>query len=362
MDIQTKDGILLRGIPDGTPEEAIKARIATIRAERPATVNQNMAAQIDKARENVTPPESVMDPRQPAYATAQRGADALDAIGGVAGGVVGAVLKPGAKAMRWGAERLMQSALKPSPLEGRKNIDRALGTLLDEGVNVTRGGVEKLRTIGTGLNDEVQGVLNSSTTRIPKGAPATRVQDGIARLEDTNPLPSAERSAMEGVQNEYLSNPLIPNAIPLAKAQQYKQSLYQGLKDDYGTLSTGDKAGRKALARGLREEIEARAPAVVPLNARASDVWNALNMAEGRALVAGNKDPMGLGPIAAHPIGMGSFLLNRSEWLKSMGARGLNNSQRIPGAALGAALGAGMNTTPEQLQQQRLVEMLLRKE
>lgn len=34
MDIQTKDGILLRGIPDGTPEEAIKARIQKIRAER----------------------------------------------------------------------------------------------------------------------------------------------------------------------------------------------------------------------------------------------------------------------------------------------------------------------------------------
>lgn len=34
MDIQTKDGILLRGIPDGTPDDEIKARIAKIRAER----------------------------------------------------------------------------------------------------------------------------------------------------------------------------------------------------------------------------------------------------------------------------------------------------------------------------------------
>lgn len=33
MDIQTKDGITLRGIPDGTPDEAIKARIEKIRAE-----------------------------------------------------------------------------------------------------------------------------------------------------------------------------------------------------------------------------------------------------------------------------------------------------------------------------------------
>lgn len=33
MDIQTKDGILLRGIPDGTPDVVIKARIEKIRAE-----------------------------------------------------------------------------------------------------------------------------------------------------------------------------------------------------------------------------------------------------------------------------------------------------------------------------------------
>ena len=36
MDVQTKDGILLRGIPDGTPDDVIKARIEKIRAEMSA--------------------------------------------------------------------------------------------------------------------------------------------------------------------------------------------------------------------------------------------------------------------------------------------------------------------------------------
>lgn len=42
MDIQTQDGILLRGIPDGTPDEVIKQRIATIRAggQAPALTQQ----------------------------------------------------------------------------------------------------------------------------------------------------------------------------------------------------------------------------------------------------------------------------------------------------------------------------------
>jgi len=36
VDIQTKDGILLRGIPEGTPDDVIKARIEKIRAEKPS--------------------------------------------------------------------------------------------------------------------------------------------------------------------------------------------------------------------------------------------------------------------------------------------------------------------------------------
>lgn len=43
MDIQTKDGILLRGIPDGTPEEVIKARLAEIRGGNPQEKPQQQA-------------------------------------------------------------------------------------------------------------------------------------------------------------------------------------------------------------------------------------------------------------------------------------------------------------------------------
>lgn len=51
MDIQTKDGITLRGIPDGTPDEAIKARIEKIRAEGGA---QSAAAPAPQPAEPVT--------------------------------------------------------------------------------------------------------------------------------------------------------------------------------------------------------------------------------------------------------------------------------------------------------------------
>jgi len=55
MDIQTKDGILLRGIPEGTPDEVIKERITKIRAEggskpqSPATQEPQELSFLDRA-------------------------------------------------------------------------------------------------------------------------------------------------------------------------------------------------------------------------------------------------------------------------------------------------------------------------
>ena len=40
MDIQTKDGILLRNIPDGTPDDAIKKRILRIRSGQDETISK----------------------------------------------------------------------------------------------------------------------------------------------------------------------------------------------------------------------------------------------------------------------------------------------------------------------------------
>lgn len=55
MDIQTKDGILLRGIPDGTPDDVIKERITKIRAERTSTP-ASLVDQIPGGTEKYTPP------------------------------------------------------------------------------------------------------------------------------------------------------------------------------------------------------------------------------------------------------------------------------------------------------------------
>lgn len=70
MDIQTRDGITLRNIPEGTPEEAIKARIAMIRAERGGAKPSQ-----------IPPPDRKIGPPQELTWAERNIAPALEALG-----------------------------------------------------------------------------------------------------------------------------------------------------------------------------------------------------------------------------------------------------------------------------------------
>lgn len=261
-------------------------------------------------------------------------------VGGGIGGATGRAVQGGMQdSGRW----MMQKALKPSTkdfLLGKGN--RAIDTLLEEGVNVSPAGVEKLRGIGESLNSKVYSELAASTNTIPKSAPPARIIDGINDLESRNALPNAPRAAMEGVYNEFMSNPLVAANIPLTKAQLYKQTLYKDLKDSYGKLSSGEEAAKKALAMGLKEELERGAPQIAPLNKHASDIWNALNVAERRAYVGGNNNPVSL-PAAftmVHNPAFGAgMIVNTSDKAKSLLARALYTGGK---AAPQLGRGAGM--------------------
>jgi hypothetical protein len=244
----------------------------------------------------------------------------------------------GQSMMRGAAEGMMENALKPTYRDlVRGNAKRAVGTLLDEGISPTEGGIAQLRAKALGLNKNVDDAIASAQgATIPKGAPANRIQAMIAKLEQENALPNAPRAAMEQVYDEFLSNPLVSQNIPVSRAQQYKQTLYQDLKNKYGVLSEGSEGAKKALALGLKEEIEAAVPAVGPLNAKASDLWNALNVAERRALLQAGADPVGIAFMAANPKAAAAFMANKNPYIKSIIARSLN--------ALSTAVPSGIQT------------------
>lgn len=340
------------GMSDGDIVKAIKnlsMRPADPRpeAERPALMNPNLAAQGAKARSNMTPPTSIMDPRFPAWRQSQDQASALEAVAGVAMPAVGAAIAPGAGLVAAGGRALMQRAMKPTQrdlLEGK--AQRGAETLLRDGISVTPGGMEKLRSLADDANAEAGRLIANSTAHIDKNAVAQRL-DGTDHRFARQVVPQGDQAAIQDVRNNFLAHPLVQGqTMPVQLAQEMKQGTYAQLRDKYGQLGTADTEAQKSLARGLKEEIETAVPGVGPTNARASELWNALNVTERRALIARNNNLLGLAPLSGDLAYSAMFLLDRMPLTQSLVAHGIYGSQRVPGAVGGGAVGALMQPEP----------------
>lgn len=111
---------------------------------------------------------------------------------------------------------------------------------------------------------------------------------------------------------------LIP--IPAAKAQAIKQGTYAQLKSQsYGQLKSAEVESQKALARGIKEELEQQFPELSQQNANLSSAYNLqpyLEKAIGRisnhnVLSLGDMVAAGAGAAAEGPMGAGVAALMR---------------------------------------------------
>lgn len=403
MDIQTKDGILLRGIPDGTPDEAIKARIAQIRSGAPKQSFQPPTPYTPSGeRPNPSAPGSepmqsmggrMMDigmalgnglitggPIGMASAGVGEGMRGMGDIvnrgaykaGGaatdiaakaglppeIAGGIGygtnvatqalpvlfgGALTKAaGEQPLEKTGHYLMQSALKPSKadlLSGKGQ--EAVDTMLREGANVSESGVQKLQDAVNSKNEAIAAALKGSTATVNKGKVASRLQDTVKTFEN-QVNPTSDSNSVERAYTEFLRHPNLGDEIPVQQAHQLKQGTYKMLgQKSYGELKGADIESQKALARGLKEDVAAAVPEVGQLNAEESKLINALIMARSRSLTEGNKNPVGLGWLAHHPGSYLAFAADRSAAFKSALARLLHSGAGTISATPGyAAAGA----------------------
>lgn len=261
------------------------------------------------------------------------------------GGKVGKFVSSKGRAL---AEKLMRGSMVPTAKDLQLGkAQRAAQTFLDRLELPTEGGVGRLKSQAMGIGNQVDNELSRVGGTVDKGQVTSYIQPEITKLEQRNMLPTGPRSQMEGVYDEAVSNPLVPNAIPVERAQQFKQTLHQDLRNKYGTLSEGSEAAKKALARGLRLELEKAAPGVKPLNAEASELWNAINVAERRALMEANKDLVGFSPLAGNPVTAGIMLASRRPMVKALLAHGANLSTKPIPSKFAARLGLGAASLDE---------------
>lgn len=279
-------------------------------------------------------------------------------------GLVAGLAVPGSvavasKAATAAAPRLMQSALKPSVKDLKSgNADAAVRTMLDEGLNATKGGVEKLGNRISETNQKIADAILNSRATVNKNDVASRLHEPMERVsKQVNP--KADVAAVERVWQEFAEHPMLPGRqIPVQLAQEMKQGTYKQLSKKYGEVGSAETEAQKALARGLKEEIANAVPEVVPLNARESSLLNARKVAEHRALMDSNKNPVGLGPLAGSAAGMATFLADRSALVKSLMARVANSSGQFAGAQ-GARAAIPLSFQEDAMQRQALIEALM---
>jgi len=262
MDIQTKDGILLRNIPDGTPEDAIKSRIAQIRAEmpqQPATTAQEP----DQADTSVVPQWGRENPNLYGVAGAVRETlGPLAELGGMAGGAIagtaaaGPVGGVGGAALGYGAgKELTQMADVALGNRQQEELPQALGTAsknVAEGAALEMSGQAlapaakalwgALKTgTSTLVGDVGTGVGSQTLRRLSQAGEAggERAKSGLRNLRGKEPMEAVVEDAKSALRamNEQRTQSYVANMQKIEGAD--KQLNFTLVDDAYNDLVKG---------------------------------------------------------------------------------------------------------------------------
>lgn len=224
------------------------------------------------------------------------------------------------------APAIMTKAAKPAAAlldEFRTKAPQLAKTLLDEGVNVTRGGVAKLSSLLDSTREELRTMLANSTAAVPKSNVLAEVLPTADKLANQpNPIPDLEAvgKQVEGFVNhpKFTNKTMTPREL-----QELKTGTYDKLAGSYGERGSAVVETDKAIARGAKNEIEAAVPQAKSLNQRQADLMAAREAVAKQVGLAANRDAGGLTWIASHPTNAIGWMLEKSPAVKSLLARGL---------------------------------------
>ena len=362
--VQTPDGVVHEFPPDATDQE-ISAALNSVapKPQTPAEQIQAVPSASDKAI--LTSPNlpsltgglaglatgglmavPVAGATAMLTSAAQGGTPSQNVTQGI-GNALAEGTGPAIAALKPFGARLMQSALKPGVGDIVKDVRAGIAippvvqTLLDEGINVTHGGLAKLQGLLGQANQAVKDAIAPLTGQIERPTVAARALSVGKQMENqTNP--TADLKALGDAVDEFLHPPV--NAGPLSpqEAQAMKVGTYKQIGDKYNTpaaLNPAQVQAQMAFARGLKEEIEHLATAqgagdVKALNAREGRLLEALDATAKRVAQAGNTNPAGFAFVAHAPLAFMAALMDRSPVVKSLVARGLyQQAARVAGVS-----------------------------
>lgn len=212
------------------------------------------------------------------------------------------------------ARRMYQSALKPSTILGTSEVANVVDTGLKAAIPVSEAGAEKLSGLINDLSDKVKAQISGGAkagATIDPAAVAQRTQGLEARFAN-QVNPDADLNAIRASRQEFIKNqvrslppgqegPVALRQIPVDEAQAMKQGTYQQLSSKaYGEMGSAVTESQKALARGIKEELEVQFPEIKGLNAQEGRYLNLDEVLQRAVRRINNHQLIGIGtPMAA---------------------------------------------------------------
>lgn len=197
------------------------------------------------------------------------------------------------------AEKLYQSALKPSTT--LSDIERAkiISTGLKEGVPVNSFGATKLGKELDGLNKEISNVIKEGREAgdVVKTSSIVNILDDVKKKVGLTINGKSRLDEIAEIEDNFLEQ--YGKTIPTDVAQEIKKNTYQVLRKSYGEMKSTAIEAEKALARGIKEELVIKYPQLKKLNARDSDLINLDKALERAVSRINNRDIVGLGATVA---------------------------------------------------------------
>lgn len=175
------------------------------------------------------------------------------------------------------AERLYQSAMKPSL--SRENLPKIPGIIrtgLDEAIILSQGGVEKVASRIDTMEEQLGNAIEEAGKKngmVPVNALKGYVEEAklwFSHISDIEYRKKAVKdidAVFKNFKKQY------GNAVPVEEAQKIKVATYRWLKDAYGELASPIKEANKQLVRGLKEGIVDVAPMAGNINARLKKLY-----------------------------------------------------------------------------------------
>lgn len=246
------------------------------------------------------------------------------------------------------ARVLMQSAIKPDQaarLSG--DADKAITSMLQQNIGPTRAGMDKAAAVSAAMDAKAGQAVAGSPEAVSVLNVASRLEEPFKQaMKQVNP--QADMAAMESAWEAFKKSPLIAQqarlaqeygpaaangdvTIPVQLAHELKKGTYAALgSKSYGEVGSASTEAQKALARGLREEVAAKVPEAAEALKLQAEMMRILDVARNRAILEGNKNPVGLGALRLgdNPLSTLGFMADRSAAVKGWLAQILFDSGR----------------------------------